>query len=81
MPAADTTDVAVDTKPVWRSRTLWLNAAVMALAVAELRLGLLQPLLDVDVYALIAFVLPVANAALRLSTTTPVSYRQQGPGA
>lgn len=60
-------------KPWWHSRTLWLNAVALALAAAESQLQLLQPLLPVNVFALVAFVLPVANAALRFVTTQGVA--------
>ncbi len=48
----------------WHRRALWLNAIVLALAAAEAQLQILQPLLSVDVYQILAFVLPVANAVL-----------------
>jgi hypothetical protein len=56
----------------WASRTIIFNAVVMALVAAESQVNLLQPLLPVNVYALVAFLLPVANTILRLVTTTPV---------
>lgn len=56
-------------KPWWRSRTLWLNALVLALAAAEQQVGVLQGLLPVSTYQLVAFGLPVLNAVLRLITT------------
>jgi hypothetical protein len=53
----------------WRSRTLWFNAVVAALATAELSLHVLQPLLGQHTYPVIAFGLAVGNAMLRLLTT------------
>lgn len=64
-----------DLKPWWHSRTLWVNAIVLALAAAETQLQILQPLLPVDVYRLVAFGLPVANAVLRLITTQGLTPR------
>lgn len=61
-----------DAKPWWQSRTLWVNAIVLALAAAEDHVGLLQPVLPVNIYQLIAFALPVINAALRFITTQGV---------
>lgn len=76
-----TVTVALPAKPWWKSRTLWLNAAVLALAGAETQLNVLQPLLPVNVYALVAFGLPVLNAVLRFVTTQAVQLRGQPPAA
>lgn len=56
-------------KPLWNSRTLWLNAIAAGLLALEAGAGLLQPLLPVDVYAAVAIALPVLNAMLRVVTT------------
>ena len=69
--------VARAAKPWWLSRTLWLNATVLGLAAAEAQLGVIQPLLPVNAYALFAFVLPVANAALRFVTAQGLSKGAQ----
>lgn len=74
MPDAPPAVVIVQpAKPWWRSRTLWINAIVLMLAVAEAKLGYLQAWLPVNVYGLIAFVLPVLNAGLRVVTTGTVT--------
>ena len=52
-------------KPWWRSKTIWLNAIVLALAAAESRIGALEGVLPVSAFELLAFVLPVLNVALR----------------
>lgn len=62
-------------KPWWKSRTLWFNALVLLLATAETQLNLLQPLLPVNVYALVAFGLPVMNAVLRMVTAQALALR------
>lgn len=62
-------------KPWWQSRTLIFNALCAALATAEASFNMLQPLLPVNVFAILAFALPVGNAALRLITTTGVSAK------
>ena len=64
-------------KPWWQSRTIRLNVAVAALAVAESQLHVIQPLLPVNFYAAVAFVLPVINAALRIVTKQAVSLGGQ----
>jgi hypothetical protein len=60
-------------KPWWRSRTLWLNALALGLAVAEARLGLLKNVLPISAFEAAAFALPVLNAVLRLVTSTAVT--------
>lgn len=59
-------------KPWWRSRTLWFNGICATLASAEASFGLLQPLLPVNAYAVLAFALPLGNAVLRVLTTAPL---------
>ena len=67
----------------WRSRTLWFNAVVAGLTAAEMSLQLMQPLLGDHTYQLIAFVLAVGNAVLRLISTQALAVRSgpAGPGA
>ena len=60
-------------KPWWQSRTIWLNVGVALFAAAEAQLHWLQSLLPVNVYAVIAFGLPVINMALRAVTSQAVS--------
>jgi hypothetical protein len=67
-------------KPWWRSRTLSVNALALALAAAESQLQMLQPLLPVNVWMLLAFALPVVNAYLRAITTTAVQLVPPRPG-
>ena len=67
-----------DTKPWWLSRTLIVNALLLGLAAAESQLQVLQPLMPMNVYALLAFALPIVNAALRVVTTQPIGT---GPGS
>jgi hypothetical protein len=73
MPAANLPTVAPQPKPLLASRTLWFNAVALALTAAESQLNVVQPLLPVNVYALVAFVLPVVNGVLRLVTSQPLA--------
>lgn len=57
-------------KPWWRSKTLWVNAAMLALAAAETQLNVLQGVLPGGLFPWLAFALPVINAALRFITST-----------
>ncbi len=59
----------------YRSKTLWFNAIVLALAAAETQLNVLQGVLPGGLYAWLAFVLPVGNAALRFITTTAITVK------
>lgn len=67
---------AEKTPPVkswWKSKTLWVNTAVLALAAAESQLHVVQSVLPGNLFAWLAFALPVVNAALRFITSTAVS--------
>lgn len=57
----------------YKSKTLWLNVVVVVLALAESQLNILQPVLPVNFYAVVAFGLPLLNAALRLITSQALS--------
>lgn len=59
----------------YRSKTLWFNAVVLALAAAETQLKVLEGVLPGGLYAWLAFVLPVGNAALRFITTTAITVK------
>ncbi len=59
-------------KPWWQSRTLWLNASAAALLALESAWGVLQPIVPVNFYVLMAVLLPVANAMLRVLTSQGV---------
>lgn len=72
---------AAPAKPWWESRVLWFNALCAALAAAEAGFGLLQPLLPVSAYAVLAFVLAVGNAVLRVVTSSQLQWRTPGAGA
>lgn len=56
-------------KPWWQSKTLWVNALTAALAALEISTGVLQSVLPVNIYAVIAVSLPVVNAILRVVTS------------
>ena len=56
-------------KSWYLSKTLWLNAIATALVALESGTGMLQPLLPVNFYTLLAVGLPVINGALRVITT------------
>ncbi len=73
--------ITYGTKPWWKSRTLWLNIVVLALAAAEAKLQILQPVLKVDVYTWLSFVLPLLNVALRSVTAQPLTLGQQPTAA
>lgn len=65
----------------WRySWTLWINLITLVLAVAETQVQLLQPLLPVNVWHLVAFVLPIVNAMLRFKTTCGLALPGKAAG-
>lgn len=60
-------------KAWYLSKTLWLNALVLALAAAESQLNVLAGHLPGGLFAWLAFTLPVLNAALRLISSTALT--------
>ena len=62
----DTLTVLLLTKPWWSSRTLWFNLVCAVLGAAEASLGLIQAVLPVNAFALLAFSLVLGNTALRV---------------
>lgn len=54
---------------VIRSKTLWFNAIVAALAALEGAFSLLQPFVPGNVFAWLTVALTVGNAVLRVLTT------------
>lgn len=52
-----------------RSKTLWFNAVVAAMASLEAAFGLLQPFIPGNVFAYLTVALTVGNAFLRILTT------------
>lgn len=73
--------VVVEAKPFHRSKTLWLNVICVSLIALEAQFSLLQPYLPGNVYAYFATFITVANAALRVITTAPVSFGGGGNDA
>lgn len=67
--------VVAESKPWWRSKTIIVNALVAALAVLEVKTGLLQPLLPVNFYTALAVGLPMINAVLRIVTTQALALK------
>lgn len=65
-------------KPWYTSKTIIVNAIVAAMVALEAGTGLLQPYLPGNFYAIIAVVLPVVNAVLRVITTTALAANK-GP--
>lgn len=60
-------------KKTWKnSKTIWVNATVLALVSLEANTGLLQPLLPGNFYNLVAIALPIINTYLRVITTESI---------
>jgi len=60
-------------KPWYRSKTLLFNLVVLMAAAAESQLNVLKDVLPGGLYAWLAFVLPVGNAALRFISSTSIT--------
>lgn len=64
-----TTAIIATKKPWYKSRVLWFNAVVAALAALELSATLIQPHVPGNVYGYALVVLTMGNAALRIITS------------
>lgn len=62
-------------KKWYQSKTILFNTAALALSALEAKLHVLQPVLPVDIYAITAVVLPVANILLRTATNQPIAKK------
>lgn len=69
--------VAQPAKRWWQSKLLMLNALVLIGTAAETQLNILQPLLPVNIYAVVAFALPALNAVLRMYSNQAIAFRAQ----
>ncbi len=61
----------------YRSKTIWFNTIVLALAAAETQINVLKDVLPGGMFAWLAFVLPVGNAVLRFITTTAITVKDK----
>ncbi|MDZ7920738.1 hypothetical protein [Rhodoferax sp.] len=59
------------------SKTLWFNLILLMLAAAETQLNVLKDVLPGGLYAWLAFILPIGNAALRFVSTTALTVKKQ----
>jgi hypothetical protein len=55
-------------KSWWKSKTMWVNIVVAALATLETFTGMLQPYMPDHWYVAVAVGLPVVNVVLRIIT-------------
>jgi hypothetical protein len=60
-------------KPFWKSKVLWFNILVAALAAGEASLHFIQPNIPMNVYGIIAVVLAVGNSILRVISTATLT--------
>ncbi len=58
-------------KQILKSKTMLFNIFVAIMAVVELNMNLLQPMLG-DHYGIVFMVIAAVNAILRIVTTTPL---------
>lgn len=57
-------------KPWYKSKTIWFNIVVASLVALEASFSMLQPMLPINTYGILATVLAVGNAILRVISTT-----------
>lgn len=58
------------------SKTIWFNILVAGLVALEASFSMLQPNLPVDVYGILATVLAVGNAMLRVISSTQLIIKE-----
>lgn len=63
-------------KPVAKSKTIWFNAIMAALSVAELNFNLLAPVLGESTYGVLLFGITAGNAFLRVITNSPITFKK-----
>ena len=60
-------------KKWYKSKTMLVNIGILALTLVEAQFSILQPMLPVNVYAMIAFGLPIVNGVLRVITSATLT--------
>lgn len=71
-------------KPIWKSKTWWFNAALLALGTLEATAPILRPHLGEATTSVVLFVATFGNLYLRQVTTMPTDKilpRKGGDGA
>jgi hypothetical protein len=63
-------------KPWWQSRTIWLNAAVAAVAIVEASSEALKPVLPPEAMGGLLAAVAVANVVLRAVSGQPVAFKK-----
>jgi hypothetical protein len=64
-----------ETKPWWKSKTIWFNIIVALLAVAEAQSAQLAQMFTPHVYAYISVGVAAVNTALRIVTTAAINSK------
>lgn len=59
-------------KKWYQSKTMLFNLLVASMLLIEQNLNFLQPLLPINIYALLSFVVPLVNMWLRVITTQEI---------
>jgi hypothetical protein len=60
-------------KSWYKSKTLWFNLIMAALVALEASIGQLTALIPANWYAILATILPIGNAILRVISNTGIS--------
>lgn len=67
-------------KAWWKSKTILINVGIGIVTALEMRLDLLQPLLSLNLYSILALALVIANVILRSTTYHRISTRSVDHG-
>jgi hypothetical protein len=60
-------------KPWYKSKTIWFNVLIAALTALEASFGLFEGILPLNIYAVLATLLAVGNAVLRIISTATLT--------
>jgi hypothetical protein len=63
-------------KPWYKSKTIWFNIIVAGLTALEASFSMLQPNIPVNIYGILATLLAVGNAMLRIISTTTIKFKE-----
>lgn len=67
--------IITEKKPWYKSKVIWFNIVVAALAAAEASAAMIQPFVKGNVYGYGLLLLTVGNAALRIITSQGLALK------
>lgn len=62
----------IESKKIWKSKTVWFNLIMAGLAALEASLSQMVGIIPATYYGIVATVLAIGNALLRVISTTKI---------